>query len=68
MEVEIIFMSASTPKIIDAAVGPYTKGGLLCIETQDGIILKYPLCNVFSVSHKHMPHNGSIEKENKNED
>jgi hypothetical protein len=63
MEVEIIFMSASTPKIIDAAVGPYTKGNLLCVEDKNGMILKYPLCNIFSVSHKHQKHNGSNQKE-----
>jgi len=59
MKVQIIFHTAATPKEFEAAVLPYTKGGLLCIELPDGMIVKYPLCNVFSVAHKHGKHWGS---------
>ena len=62
MKVEIIFKSSSTPKCIDARA-VYTKGGLLCIDTTGGPILKYPLVNVFQVAHEHGPHMGSTRRE-----
>jgi hypothetical protein len=59
MKVEILFQSSSTPKVVEAAA-VYTKGGLLCVELADSkVILKYPLCNIFSVAHEHGPHMGT---------
>lgn len=59
MRVEIIFHTSSTPKVIRKAYAVYTKGGLLCVQLKGGMIVKYPLCNVFSVAHKHGRHKGS---------
>ena len=64
MQVEILFHSSSTPKKIEANA-VYTKGALLCVELADNrTILKYPLCNVFSVAHEHGDHMGTSKKEN----
>lgn len=60
MEIEVLFQSSSTPKKCENVVAVYTKGGLLCIQFMDGLIVKYPLCNVFSVANYHKPHLGSI--------
>ena len=62
MEVEIIFLSSSTPKRIEDVKAVYTKGDLLCIRKGEWLY-KYPLCNVFSVCHKHGPHWGSAAHE-----
>lgn len=62
MQVDIVFKTSSTPKVVDGDA-VYTKGALLCVETRDGLILKYPLCNVFSVTHDHQPHRGSSKTE-----
>lgn len=61
MKVEIIFHTSSTPKTIEA-FAVYTKGGLLVVELPDGLLLKYPLCNVFSVAHKHGKHLGTTKR------
>lgn len=62
MEVEILFHSSSTPKIIEATA-VYTKGALLCIELADSnVIIKYPLVNVFSVAHEHGFHLGTSKE------
>jgi len=60
MLVEIIFHTSSKPKVIEAD-DVYTKGGLLCVQLPPprNVILKYPLMNVFQVSHPHGPHEGS---------
>jgi hypothetical protein len=60
MKVEIIFHTSSTPKQLEA-VAVYTKGGLLCVELDDEshTIIKYPLCNIFSVAHEHGDHMGT---------
>jgi hypothetical protein len=62
LRVEIIFQTSSTPKVIRGAYAVYTKGGLLCVQTKGGIICKYPLCNVFSVVHKHGRHGGTTQE------
>ena len=61
MYVEVIFMSSSTPKKFENADAVYTKDGLLCIQVGDDI-MKYPLCNVFSVCHPHGQHLGTSRK------
>ena len=60
--VEILFHTSSSPKKIKA-VAVYTKDALLCIQRADGMILKYPLLNVFQVAHRHGAHVGSSIKE-----
>jgi hypothetical protein len=63
MKVEIIFKDSSTPKTLDA-YSVYTKGGLLCFMLSDRkTLVKYPLCNVFSIVHEHRKHGGSSPEE-----
>jgi hypothetical protein len=63
MDIEIIFHSSSTPKKMKAHA-VYTKGALLCVELEDDgpTIVKYPLCNVFSIAHKHGGHLGTSKR------
>jgi len=61
MEIEIIFIPSSTPKVFKNATSVYTKGDLLCVRDGD-LIFKYPLMHVFSVVHAHGPHLGSAEE------
>ncbi len=58
-DIEIIFCSTSAPKKCKDVIAVYTKGALLCIQYKDGLIMKYPLCNVFSIAGHHKPHLGS---------
>ena len=65
IDIEIIFISSSTPKKIKAT-SVYTKAGLLCVEMipdEQGrvLILKYPLSNIFQVAHYHGEHLGSCK-------
>ena len=62
MEIEVIFRSSSTPKKIDKVAALYTKGDLLCVQMEDGLIIKYPLLNIFSVAHYHGGHWGTSQK------
>jgi hypothetical protein len=61
--IEIIFHTASRPKVHQNTLSVYTKGGLLCVELDDEeqTIMKYPLCNVFSVAQSHKPHRGTTK-------
>lgn len=59
MQIEILFHSSSTPKKHDDVDAVYTKGALLCIQHTGGLLMKYPLMNVFSVASEHHPHLGS---------
>ncbi len=61
MKIEIIFHSSSTPKECDVEK-IYTKGDFLCTQYEDGLIVKYPLCNIFSVAHYHGEHWGTTQK------
>lgn len=61
MTIEIIFISSSTPKKCKNVEAVYTKGGLLCIQYKDRLLIKYPLCNIFSVANYHKPHLGSTK-------
>lgn len=60
MTVEILFISSSAPKVHENVYAVYTKGGLLCVHLDDGLIMKYPMVNVFSVAHQHGNHLGSV--------
>lgn len=55
MKVQIIFTTAAKPKIVEVD-DVYTKGGLLCLQYPDGMIVKYPLGNIWSVCHMHGQH------------
>jgi hypothetical protein len=59
MVIEIVFNSSSTPKKCKKVIAVYTKGALLCVQYKDGLIMKYPLCNVFSIGGYHKSHLGS---------
>jgi len=61
MDVEIIFCPSSTPKKCTGVEAIYTKGALLVVQYQSGLILKYPLLNIFSVAHQHGEHLGSTK-------
>ena len=61
MKVEILFHTSSTPKKCNDVDGVYTKDSLLCVQYTDGLIVKYPLCNIFSVAHYHGPHLGTTK-------
>ena len=64
MKVEVLFHTSSSPKIINATA-IYTKDGLLCLSRKDGLIYRFPLCNVFSVCSWHKQHTGtSIRSKN----
>lgn len=62
MEIEIIFHSSSTPKKCDKVEAVYTKGGFCCVQYEDRLLVKYPLCNIFSVACIHQPHLGSTKR------
>ena len=65
MKIEILFHTSSSPKTIKKVVAVYTKDALLCVQLKDGLILKYPLLNIFSVSHMHGQHLGTSYKKRK---
>ena len=57
-EIEIIFISSNTPKTMEA-VATYTKAGFFCVQREDGMIIRYPMLNIFQVASMHGPHIGS---------
>lgn len=61
-EIEILFHTSSSPKRFNV-VALYTKDALLCCQKPDGMIIKYPLCNIFQVAHMHGVHINSQFKE-----
>jgi hypothetical protein len=61
MEIEIIFHSSSTPKKIKNAKQLYTKGEMVCVQLDDGWIVRYPLLGVFSVASRHENHVGTTQ-------
>ena len=62
-ELEIIFISSNTPKRM-WAVATYTKAGFFCVQRKDGMIIRYPLVNIFQVANVHGPHVGSTVQDN----
>ena len=63
-EIEIIFMSSSTPKRMKV-IHLYDKGSCLCLMTKDNIMIRYPWINIFQVCNKHGAHVNSSVKEYK---
>jgi len=57
-EIEILFMSSNTPKRMKC-VATYTKADFFCVQRKDGMIIRYPLMNIFQVANMHGPHIGS---------
>jgi hypothetical protein len=50
MNVKITFISSSIPTVFEHAKDVYTKDSLLCLSfTNSKNIIKFPLCNVFSI-------------------
>lgn len=49
--------------MIDDVVSVYTKDALLCIQRENGLIIKYPLLNIFQIAHMHGGHAGSAVEE-----
>ena len=62
MKIEIIFHTSSRPKICNDVDEVYTKGELLCIQHNNGLIMKYPLLNVFSIANYHCEHLGTTRE------
>lgn len=67
MKVDIMFHSTSAPKMCDNIDSVYTKGELLCVQHSNGLLMKYPLLNVFSVAQFHMKHLGTTRSDNDRE-
>ena len=63
-DIEIIFHTSSAPKRCSNVDAVYTKDALLCVQYSDGMIVKYPLSNVFSVAGPHGSHWGSSRERN----
>lgn len=61
-EVEILFHTSSSPKRL-MVIAVYTKDALLCLQRKDGIIIKYPLMNIFQIAHRHGSHVASNVQE-----
>ena len=59
-EIEILFISSNTPKRM-RAVATYTKADFFCVQRADGVIIRYPLLNIFQVADKHGGHVGSAQ-------
>lgn len=47
--IKIWFMETSQPIVIQNAKNAYTKGRLYCVYQDDGVVVKYPLCNIFKI-------------------
>lgn len=62
-EVEILFHTSSSPKRMKDVVAVYTKDSLLCVQRSCGMIVKYPLLNIFQISHMHGQHSNSSIKD-----
>ena len=41
------------------AVCTYTKADFFCVQRKDGMLIRYPLINIFQVANQHGPHIGS---------
>lgn len=65
IQIEIIFHTASSPKVCKDVDTVYTKGGLLCIQHTGGLLMKYPLLNVFSIAQYHGKHLGTTRTNDK---
>lgn len=62
IDIEIIFQSSSRPKRMTVE-DIYTKAGFVCLQCADGLIVRYPMMNIFSICSKHGPHLGSCRDE-----
>ena len=62
MQVEIIFISTG-PQVFEAE-DHYEKGAFYCLQFASGVIRKFPLCRISSVSHMHPSHLGTRRETN----
>jgi len=65
MKIEILFHTSSSPKIVKKVKAVYTKDALVCVQLKSGLIIKYPLLNIFSISHYYGKHLGTSCKKRK---
>ena len=61
MKVEIIFVTTG-PQVFEVD-DHYSKGPFYCLQFQSGVIRKFPLMRISSVSHMHPDHVGTRRKE-----
>ncbi len=50
MTIKVHLTSQSTRMTKHNVRNAYTKDGLYCIYMEDGIVIKYPLCNIFEIT------------------
>ena len=48
MRIEIHLLEQSQAMVFTEVTNAYTKGGLYCIY-KDGMVTKFPLCNIFRI-------------------
>ena len=61
MIAEIIFKDSCRPLEIEVE-DIYTKGGLLCLQLPGGMIRRYPIGIIWSITSPHQCHIGSTRK------
>lgn len=49
MKVKVHLLSQSQPIEYDNVKNAYTKDGLFCIYKSNGLVVKYPLVNIFRI-------------------
>jgi hypothetical protein len=49
MNVEVHLLSQSQPIVYTNVINAYTKDGLYCIRTKEGVTEKYPFVNIFRI-------------------
>jgi hypothetical protein len=55
MRVEVHLLSQSKGILHNNIDNAYTKDGLYCIYYDDGVVKKYPLCNIFRIKEIEYP-------------
>ena len=56
MKVGIVFQTNSIINFYEDVDDVYTKGGLLCLRCSNkNEVVKFPLCNIFSIQHEYEP-------------
>lgn len=55
MFVNIHMQSQSRPVEREDVLNAYTKDGLYCLCYEDGIVEKFPMCNIFAIAESEDP-------------
>ncbi len=50
MMIAVHLLSQAKPVVHDNVKNAYTKDGLYCLMMNDGVVLKYPLINIFRIT------------------